>query len=198
MRKAIIDSATDEVIGVAVVAEPQGWQANVIKRITRPFRPEARWTDPKTGRVIIKEAIPEESRYVLNADGHGLRPTSGPFVPSGDLPPELTETAYFVKVIDENDFLLMDSVDGLPIEITPNKDGIAVMLTEVGYDPGTGRELVDDDGAAQRGGKWNRTQGKFETPPPAPDIPDPAKERRAAIEAATTVAQLRAAILLPE
>lgn len=195
MRKAIIDSATDEVLGVAVVAEPQTWDATVVKRITRPYRAEARWTDAKTGRVTIKEAMPEESRSVLNAAGHGLRPTSGPLVPSGDLPPELSETAYFVKVIDDNDFLLMESVDGPPIEITPNKDGIAVMLTEVGYDPGPARELIDDDGTAQPGGKWNRAQSKFEAPPAVPDIPDPAKERRAAIAAATTLDELKAAIL---
>lgn len=197
MRKATIDKVTNEVLNVTVVAAPLSIEATVVKRVIRPARPEARWTNKKTGEAIIKAAIPEKARHVLNAPSHGLRPTSGPLIPTGDLPPELEPVPYFVKVINEDDFLLTADINELPIEITPNQGG-AVTLTEKGFDPGPGLELIDNDDTAQIGGKFDRGSGKFEAPPARPDIPDPAAERRAAIEAATTVAQLRAAILLPE
>lgn len=181
MRKAIIDKATDEVLNVAVVSDPLTLDATVVKRVIRPARPEARWTNKKTGGPIIKAAMPEEARYVFNSPGHGLKPTSAPLVPSGDVPPELESVPYFVKVIDENDFLLMDSVDGPPIEITPNKDGVAVMLTEIGYDPGPARELVDDDGTAQAGSKYTRATGKFDPPPAPPPPPSQADHAEAAV-----------------
>lgn len=180
MRKAIIDKATDEVLNVAVVGAVRSWDATVVKRTTRPARPEARWVNKKTGETIIKPAMPEQARYILNAPDHDLRPTSGPLVPSGDLPPEISETAYFVKVIDENDFLLMTDVDGQPIEITPNKNGVAVIVTEAGYDPGPDMELIDDDGTARPGGKFNRGTGKFDPPPP-PSSPSQADQAETAV-----------------
>ena len=173
MRKAIIDSATAEVLNVAVVAEPQSWTPAIAERIIRAARPEYRWTDPKTGKIIIKEALPKESRHVLTLADHGFRPLSGPLLATGDLPPELAgDTWYFVKVIDDADFLLLDDPTGEPIVLTGGGD---VTLTEAPFDPGAGKELIDPAGAVI-GGMWD---GEKFLPPPGP-TPEEVREATAA------------------
>lgn len=64
------------------------------------------------------------------------------------------------------------------------------------YTPPDGRILVDDDGTACKGGSWDGAI--FRRPPnPLPPPPDPQPELDEAIAAATTLDDLKAALLGP-
>ena len=68
-----------------------------------------------------------------------------------------------------------------------------IILADAGFDPGPGKLLRDAAGAAI-GGTWD---GAAYQPPPAPPPapPDPQTELDAAIAAATTLSELKAALL---
>lgn len=162
MRKAIVGKTDDLVKNIVVVPEPMVLKAECVRRVTRAARAEKRWWNKATRQFVVKPALEEESRGLFYAPSHGLKPTSGPFTVKGKRPAQVKTRAYFIKVIDDDYFLLMDDVDGQPIEIT---GGGKVTLTEVGWHPGPDFDVVDDaDDHGEIGLKYDRANGKFVAP----------------------------------
>lgn len=80
---------------------------------------------------------------------------------------------------------IIETATGLVLNIIEIKSGAA-------YDPGPGRELRNA-GKARTGGTWNGTA--YIAPPAREPKPDPQAELDAAIGAATTIDELKAALL---